>query len=377
MKYDFKLDMIYNNSLSIIAKQIRKGSCVLEFGPANGRLTKYMKEELECEIYLVEIDETAGRQALMYAEDLLTGDIEDYEWVERYREIKFDYIILADVLEHLHDPGLLLHKAKLLLSETGSILISVPNIAHNSVAINLINNKFMYTDTGLLDNTHIHFFTKDSLESILLEAGLFPIKKFGTYNEVGDNEIENTYHSVLGVPASFWKMRPYGSVYQYVYEVKTGKEYLDIQTDRIVKYYPSFFVTFKYDLGDNYQNELQDKFPIWGLGTDFIWEINVPPMAKSICVDIGDGKCVIENVKAEIKNESGKMDILYEHSNLDALEAGQYFFFCDNPQLYYKVNQLDRCQTFTFGMSMVSVDTREINLMYNTLIKVKAEYQNR
>ena len=63
-KYDFDLDMVNTNSLSLIINQIRRGSVVLEFGPANGRMTKYLKEALDGKVYLVEIDEQAGKQAL-------------------------------------------------------------------------------------------------------------------------------------------------------------------------------------------------------------------------------------------------------------------------------------------------------------------------
>ena len=60
-KYDFDLDMNNTNSLSIMINQIKRGSKVLEFGPANGRMTRYLKEMLDCKVYLVEIDEKAGK----------------------------------------------------------------------------------------------------------------------------------------------------------------------------------------------------------------------------------------------------------------------------------------------------------------------------
>ena len=61
-KYDFDLDMNNTNSLSIMINQIKRGSKVLEFGPANGRMTRYLKEMLDCKVYLVEIDEKAGKE---------------------------------------------------------------------------------------------------------------------------------------------------------------------------------------------------------------------------------------------------------------------------------------------------------------------------
>lgn len=224
MKYDFDLDLTNSNSLLLILEQIRRGSVVLEFGPANGRMTKYLKQELDCEVYLAEIDEEAGKQALLYGKDLVIGDVENFEWFERYRDIKFDYIVFADVLEHLRDPKTVLDRCKLLLKHEGSVLLSVPNLAHNSVLINLMNNEFEYTSVGLLDNTHIHFFTKNSLENMVSQAGYFPIKRMATYSKVGTNELVNTVDSVKGIPASYWNTREYGEIYQYVYEIKAFRE---------------------------------------------------------------------------------------------------------------------------------------------------------
>lgn len=83
-KYDFDLDMNNTNSLSIMINQIKRGSKVLEFGPANGRMTRYLKEMLDCKVYLVEIDEKAGKEALQYGEDLLVDDIETYSWKKKF-----------------------------------------------------------------------------------------------------------------------------------------------------------------------------------------------------------------------------------------------------------------------------------------------------
>ena len=107
-KYNFELDFKKENSLSIIIGFIKKGSKILEFGPANGRLTKYLKNEMNCEIDIVEIDETSGKEASLYARKSLIGEkfgnIDNELWVDELENEKYDYIIFADVLEHLKNP---------------------------------------------------------------------------------------------------------------------------------------------------------------------------------------------------------------------------------------------------------------------------------
>lgn len=67
-------------------------------------------------------------------------------------------------MEHLHDPAEVLRRVKILLSDEGVILLSVPNIAHNAILLELMQNEFPYKKVGLLDDTHIHFFTYYSLK---------------------------------------------------------------------------------------------------------------------------------------------------------------------------------------------------------------------
>lgn len=77
-------------------------------------------------------------------------------------KVKYDYIIFADVLEHLVNPQEVIYMLSNKLKPKGKIIISIPNIAHIDIIINLLNGKFNYSNEGLLDDTHLRFFTKSS-----------------------------------------------------------------------------------------------------------------------------------------------------------------------------------------------------------------------
>ncbi len=220
MKYDFDLDLDSKNSLSIIISRIKKDSRVLEFGPASGRMTKYLKEELDCDVFCVEIDQKNKKSLNKYAKKIVIDDIEKYNWKKDFSNVKFDYIIFADVLEHLLNPKRALEECKKFLKEEGSIFVSIPNISHNSIIINLMMNKFEYKQTGILDKTHLHFFTKNSFDKILESLNL--------YNHFFDTidltplktEFNNSYLLLPKKIAKFLKRLPYGEVYQLIYELK-------------------------------------------------------------------------------------------------------------------------------------------------------------
>lgn len=293
-KYDFDLDMDNPNSLSLIINQIKRGSTVLEFGPANGRMTKYLKEALDCKVYLVEIDEVAGKEALQYGEDLVIDDIETYSWYEKYEDIRFDYITFADVLEHLRNPKEVIIRAKHLLKKDGSIVLSVPNMAHNSVLISLLNNDFEYTEVGLLDNTHIHFFTKNSLENMMNEAGLIVTKRFATYAPVGSTEIPVHNDMVQGIDASFWKTRKYGEIYQFVYEAKKDSEYVENTETHLSECCWHYFARVFLDRGDGYKGEDVISKVLRDVSGNIVFETVIPQGVKEIRFVPFDDLCFVQ-----------------------------------------------------------------------------------
>lgn len=84
---------------------------------------------------------------------------------------KFDAILFGDVLEHLVDPARVLTLARRCLSEGGVIIISVPNVAHWTVRLRLLLGKFDYRDSGIMDATHVRWFTRKTLLAMLVHAG--------------------------------------------------------------------------------------------------------------------------------------------------------------------------------------------------------------
>lgn len=215
--------MITDNSISVILRNIAPNSKVLELGCAHGRMTRYMKEQLSCSVDIVEIDEEAGQVAARWANKSFGGDLEDSNIWNELNDFEcnnYDAIIFADVLEHLRWPEKALSGCKQLLKPNGSIWVSIPNIAHNSVIIDLMRNKFEYRDIGLLDNTHLRFFTFDSFAKMVEACGLTLVTRLDLINTVEFTEFNNSYKDVPEDVANFLKIRELGEVYQFVLEIK-------------------------------------------------------------------------------------------------------------------------------------------------------------
>lgn len=221
MSYNFELSLEENNSVGNLLKRVSPNSKVLEFGCAHGRMTAYMRDELNCEVYIVEYDRAGFEDAIKYATDGLCDDILNYKWVEYFSDIQFDYIIFADVLEHLYNPIEVLEKTKLLLKDSGSILTSLPNVAHNDIIANLFYNQFEYTQYGLLDNTHIRFFTEGMLEEFFAKAGYVIVDKDATFAPTGTTEQAKVRRGELtDYMKKLLDSRENGTVYQFILQLQ-------------------------------------------------------------------------------------------------------------------------------------------------------------
>lgn len=141
---------------SMIGRSKEEKFAVLEVGCDMGaNLLGIKNEYINCDIYGLEINNNSVEIGKHMA-DIRYGNVEE----EKINfGVQFDYIIFGDVLEHLHNPQQVVRYCRKLLKENGRIIASIPNLMHISVMKQLLQGEFRYTDVGLLDKTHIHFFT--------------------------------------------------------------------------------------------------------------------------------------------------------------------------------------------------------------------------
>lgn len=175
LKYAYEID--FDDPQATAPKILRKvgeGRRVLELGAATGSMTKILKERLSCRVVAIELDPQAAELAAVYSEQTIVGDIEQLDLASKLQGEVFDVILAADVLEHLKDPTACLAALKPLLAADGHLVVSVPNVGFSGVVGALLTGSFPYQDKGILDRTHLRFFTRRELEIMLFTAGFVP-----------------------------------------------------------------------------------------------------------------------------------------------------------------------------------------------------------
>lgn len=147
---------------------------ILDLGCGNGSTLAWIKEKGMCKnTYGIDISKECYEKKNI--DFYLNEDLEQSE--SFFKNIKFDIILILDVLEHLIDPDTFLKKVLNCLKKNGSIILCIPNIRHYSIFKNIfIKGDFHYTDSGILDKTHLRFYTKKSIIRFLANNNL-TIKK--------------------------------------------------------------------------------------------------------------------------------------------------------------------------------------------------------
>jgi len=141
---------------------------ILDVGSADGYLGAILKERGHY-VAGIERDPRLAEKARPVYDLFYLADLDGFDFPEGH---EYDFIIFADVLEHLPDPAAVLRRCLASLKQDGRIIISVPNVANFVIRLSLLFGRFDYRDRGIIDRTHLRFFTLESLRSLLQECGL-------------------------------------------------------------------------------------------------------------------------------------------------------------------------------------------------------------
>jgi 2-polyprenyl-3-methyl-5-hydroxy-6-metoxy-1,4-benzoquinol methylase len=192
------------------------GSRVLDVGTADGRPVAEALAARGCTVYGVEIDECAASHARQYCAHLVVGDVETLDLAAEFAGCEFDVILCLDVLEHLVEPGATLRKLAPLLAPGGVLVASIPNVTHAAVRLQLLRGKFTYTDTGLLDRTHVRFFDRAELAALFADAGMTVLESLAVLREPHETEIPVDLDDVAKATLDEIAADPDARVFQWV-----------------------------------------------------------------------------------------------------------------------------------------------------------------
>jgi methionine biosynthesis protein MetW len=155
----------------LIIEAIPEGARVLDVGCASGYVAAALAAKGATTVG-IEPDPAMAAAAEDHCEHVYAVTVEEARELAELTRDRFDAVILGDVLEHLVDPWATLAWARSLLAPGGHVVVSLPNAAHWSVRWSLLRGRWDYADHGLMDRTHLRFFTQRTAHELAARAGL-------------------------------------------------------------------------------------------------------------------------------------------------------------------------------------------------------------
>ncbi len=167
-------DLDENSSLKKMLRLIGEHKRVIDFGCATGYFPRLLKDR-GCEVTGIEINSKAAKIAEKYCEQVIVTDLDFISLSDSLSEVisheKFDVAVFGDILEHLRNPWKVLEETRNILKPQGYVIASIPNIAHGAIRLALLQGNFEYKQLGILDNTHLRFFTHKTVEQLFEDSG--------------------------------------------------------------------------------------------------------------------------------------------------------------------------------------------------------------
>ncbi len=223
LKYD--LDGIFDpgrahpdDAHSVLMRLIPPDSRVLELGCATGYLSGYMEQMLGCRVTGLEHDAAAAAVAASRCAQVFTVDLDAPGALDcAAAGAPYDLLLAAAVLEHLRQPERVLCEARPLLKPGARAIVSLPNIAHWRSRLRLLLGRFEYQDYGIMDRTHLRFYTL-STGRALLESNGYRVERL----HIAGSGLQNALNAAarrLGRPAPR-PMLPGLLAYELIYEAR-------------------------------------------------------------------------------------------------------------------------------------------------------------
>jgi 2-polyprenyl-3-methyl-5-hydroxy-6-metoxy-1,4-benzoquinol methylase len=246
----------HNTSWYKVFNLVREKTKVLDVGCSSGNFGKALIDKKQCHVDGIEIDKLDAKEASGKLDRVWILNVERDDLKQLPRNY-YDYVYFGDVIEHLADPINTLKRIKPLLAKTGRVVFSIPNMGHVGVRLALLKGQFEYTETGLTDKTHLHFYTQDEVYRVFEEAG-YSIENLDFVQKDYPKELLAKELKLLGLKADagFYKKmsQPSASAFQFVGTAKPSKAV----KHKLKRFGPlDLFEKFYTDTKKNYELRIQ------------------------------------------------------------------------------------------------------------------------
>lgn len=205
-----------NNPHAFAIAMVGHAGRVLEVGCSVGHVTEHLVAAGN-EVVGVELDPVAATESERFTARTHVRDL-DVDPLSAIESGPFDAIVLGDVLEHFRDPAAVLADLTSLLAHDGRLVISIPHVGFIDIRLMLMEGRWEYQPVGLLDRTHLRWFTRESLRELLRDAGFTAVRVERVRLGIGDSGLPIEPHLHGTDVIRFLQADPEWQTFQFVVE---------------------------------------------------------------------------------------------------------------------------------------------------------------
>lgn len=241
------------HSLGLLASWIPAGARVLDLGCGAGGLGQLLRARGIELIDGLTYNPAEAEVARPWYRRVEVVDLETCDLATLLGGQRYDAIVCADVLEHLRAPEKLLDQCRHCLAPRGQLLASIPNAGHAGLIGELLDGRLTYREEGLLDRTHLRFFTRRSWLGFLAEHGWGATRLESIYKEVPLTEFRLAFDLLPPAVAQYLCALPDGQAYQFITACVPDVPHRLTSGPSAGPTAPSFGSTLYWDLGTGFQ----------------------------------------------------------------------------------------------------------------------------
>lgn len=220
--YDRDIDADRRNSLAVLLELVPAGAEVLDVGIGGGALGRHLSAVCGCRVDGATLSPVEASRAAPHYRRIEVADLNVTALDALFAGRRYDAIICADVIEHLPRPTAVLESCRRLLADDGRLLLSIPNVAYSGLIAELLAGEFRYRDEGLLDRTHVRFFTRRSLLRLLREQAWQVDLVRPVYLDLRDSEFRPALDLLPPAVRRHLLARPDGLTYQFIVQARAA-----------------------------------------------------------------------------------------------------------------------------------------------------------
>lgn len=224
MNYEYDVDLESDSAAAAVIRFVKPNSRVLEIGAGSGAISRHLVGTKKCELVALEHNPASVEKLKAFCSSVHMLDLNDETWPQQLVSALpagsglFDYVIAADVLEHLYDPWSVLRLMKTLLKPDGRVILSLPHASHSAVLTAFYNGDVQMNEWGLLDKTHIRFFGLHNIDGLYDSAGMSVVNVHYVLKHPEETEFAEHWRKLPEDVRSVLIRRPISDIYQVVTE---------------------------------------------------------------------------------------------------------------------------------------------------------------